>query len=145
MTDNFTILIHMGRIRRIVLPLTLDGPKSEAHFRSLNGSTAGIIMGEDNRKVLIAAEYLKDAALDWYVADAANIAQWHQNRQNNNFDDQFIAYFFSKTKQNQWYYEAAKENNDGIVFVTSINGNLLKNYLDRQNWEPMVVINDDQN
>ncbi|RIA79172.1 hypothetical protein C1645_841351 [Glomus cerebriforme] len=29
----------------------------------------------DNRKVQIAAEYLKNAALDWYIADTANIAQ----------------------------------------------------------------------
>ncbi|RIA88056.1 hypothetical protein C1645_826945 [Glomus cerebriforme] len=36
----------MGWVRRIVLPLTLDGLKSEAHSRRLNGDTAGIIVGE---------------------------------------------------------------------------------------------------
>ena len=49
-----------------------------------------------NRKVQIAAGYLKDAALDWYTADATNIVQWHQNGQNDNFDDRFIAYFLLK-------------------------------------------------
>ena len=43
-----------------------------------------------NRKIQIAAGFLKDAALDWYTANARNIAQWHINGTNNNFDDLFI-------------------------------------------------------
>ena len=46
MADNFTTLIHMGWVRRIVLPLTLDGPKSEAHSGRLDGGTAGFVVGE---------------------------------------------------------------------------------------------------
>jgi hypothetical protein len=58
-----------------------------------------------NRKVQIAAGFLKDAALDWYTANAGNIGQWHLDAANNNFDDLFIARFSPETKQNQWYYE----------------------------------------
>ena len=53
----------------------------------------------------IAAGSLRDAAHDWYVADQANIQQWHTQGQQTNFDDHFVAYFSPETKQNQWYYE----------------------------------------
>ena len=59
----------------------------------------------NNRKIQIAAGFLKDAALDWFTANVENIGQWHQNNANNNFDDLFIARFSPETKQNQWYYE----------------------------------------
>jgi hypothetical protein len=59
----------------------------------------------DNRKVPITAGFLKDAALDWYTANAGNIGQWHTTNANNNFDDLFITRFSPETKQNQWYYE----------------------------------------
>jgi len=59
----------------------------------------------NNRKVAIAAGYLKEAAHDWYIANAANITQWHVNNNPNNFDDRFKAYFSPEIKQNKWYYK----------------------------------------
>ena len=59
----------------------------------------------DDRKVAIAAGYLRDAAHDWFVNDRANIQQWHIQNQQGNFDDRFIEHFSPETKQNQWYYE----------------------------------------
>ena len=59
----------------------------------------------DNRKVEIAAGFLREAARAWYEADRNNINQWHQNNNANNFDDRFLARFSPETKQNKWYYE----------------------------------------
>ena len=60
----------------------------------------------DNRKIEIAAGYLKDAAADWYRADRANINQWNQfNNANGSFYHRFIQHFSTMSRQNKWHHE----------------------------------------
>ena len=59
----------------------------------------------NDRRIAIAAGFLRDAALDWYNGDRANINQWNVNNGNNNFVTRFLEHFSSETKQNKWYYE----------------------------------------
>ncbi|GBB87478.1 hypothetical protein RclHR1_13970001 [Rhizophagus clarus] len=59
-----------------------------------------------NRRVAIAAGYLKDAAHDWFRANGNGLTAWNDNtNQNASFVHQFEAYFSPETKKNQWYYE----------------------------------------
>ncbi|CAG8775671.1 6582_t:CDS:2, partial [Rhizophagus irregularis] len=54
----------------------------------------------DNRKIALAAGFLKEAARDWYEEDRGNINQWHVNNNNDNFDTQFINYFATAARRN---------------------------------------------
>ena len=51
------------------------------------------------RKVALAVGHLRDAARDWYEQDHTNIAQWHTDGQNNNFDDQLKNYFSTAARK----------------------------------------------
>ena len=57
---------------------------------------------QDNRKVAIAAAYLKDMAGDWYERDRNNINQWYQQGANNNFKSRFIEAFSSRVRRDRW-------------------------------------------
>ncbi|HVH96387.1 MAG TPA: hypothetical protein VM682_05555, partial [Bacillus sp. (in: firmicutes)] len=59
----------------------------------------------DNRKIALAAGFLREAARDWYEADRTNIAQWHIDNNANNFDDRLIAYFSTPARRNIWTRE----------------------------------------
>ncbi|CAG8742280.1 17833_t:CDS:2 [Rhizophagus irregularis] len=59
----------------------------------------------DNRKVALAARFLKEAAHDWYEDNKGIINQWHIDYNANNFDIQFIAYFATAARMNQWTRE----------------------------------------
>ncbi|GET60895.1 retroviral-like aspartic protease 1 [Rhizophagus irregularis DAOM 181602=DAOM 197198] len=52
-----------------------------------------------------SAGFLKEAARDWYEEDRGNINQWHVNNNNDNFDTQFINYFATAARRNQWTRE----------------------------------------
>ncbi|GBC13448.2 hypothetical protein GLOIN_2v1777707 [Rhizophagus irregularis DAOM 181602=DAOM 197198] len=54
----------------------------------------------DNRKVALAARFLKEAAHDWYEDNKGIINQWHIDYNANNFDIQFIAYFATAARMN---------------------------------------------
>ncbi|CAB4445181.1 unnamed protein product [Rhizophagus irregularis] len=59
----------------------------------------------DNRKIALAAGFLKEAARDWYEDDKGNINQWHVNNDANNFDTRLINYFATAARRNQWTRE----------------------------------------
>ncbi|CAB4415083.1 unnamed protein product [Rhizophagus irregularis] len=59
----------------------------------------------DNRKIALAAGFLKEAARDWYEEDRGNINQWHVNNNANNFDTRLINYFATTARRNQWTRE----------------------------------------
>ncbi|GBC36526.2 hypothetical protein GLOIN_2v1777707 [Rhizophagus irregularis DAOM 181602=DAOM 197198] len=59
----------------------------------------------DNRKIALAAGFLKEAARDWYEEDRGNINQWHVDNNANNFDTRFINYFATAARRNQWTRE----------------------------------------
>jgi len=61
----------------------------------------------EERKVKVAAAFLKGAASDWYDAKKTDIgAHWiTSNNGGNNFVDQFKGYFASDTQKNRWYQE----------------------------------------
>ncbi|CAB4434015.1 unnamed protein product [Rhizophagus irregularis] len=59
----------------------------------------------DNRKIALAAGFLKEAACDWYEDNRGTINQWHVDNNANNFDTQFIAYFATAARRNQWTRE----------------------------------------
>src|SRR3984957_16173756 len=59
----------------------------------------------DARKVALAAGHLRDAARDWYEQDRTNIAQWHIDARNDNFDDRLKGYFSTAARKNQWTRE----------------------------------------
>ncbi|GBC11803.1 activity-regulated cytoskeleton-associated protein [Rhizophagus irregularis DAOM 181602=DAOM 197198] len=59
----------------------------------------------DNRKIALAAGFLKEAARDWYEEDRGNINQWHIDANANNFDTRFINYFATAAQRNQWTRE----------------------------------------
>ncbi|GBC49993.2 retroviral-like aspartic protease 1 [Rhizophagus irregularis DAOM 181602=DAOM 197198] len=59
----------------------------------------------DNRKIALAAGFLKEAARDWYEENRGNINQWHVDNNANNFDTQFLNYFATAARRNQWTRE----------------------------------------
>ncbi|CAB4446911.1 unnamed protein product [Rhizophagus irregularis] len=59
----------------------------------------------DNRKIALAAGFLKEAARDWYEEDRGNINQWHVNNNANNFDTRLVNYFATAARRNQWTRE----------------------------------------
>ncbi|GBC39113.2 retroviral-like aspartic protease 1 [Rhizophagus irregularis DAOM 181602=DAOM 197198] len=59
----------------------------------------------DNRKIALAAGFLKEAARDWYEEDRGNINQWHVDDNANNFDTRLINYFATAARRNQWTRE----------------------------------------
>ena len=59
----------------------------------------------DNRKIALAAGFLKEAAQDWYEENRGNINQWHINNNANNFDTRLINYFATAARRNQWTRE----------------------------------------
>ncbi|CAG8767577.1 17466_t:CDS:2, partial [Rhizophagus irregularis] len=59
----------------------------------------------DNRKIALAAGFLKEAARDWYEEDRGNINQWHIDNNADNFDTRLINYFATAARRNQWTRE----------------------------------------
>ncbi|GBC14645.1 ribonuclease H-like domain-containing protein [Rhizophagus irregularis DAOM 181602=DAOM 197198] len=59
----------------------------------------------DNRKIALAAGFLKEAARDWYEENRGNINQWHIDDNADNFDTRLINYFATAARRNQWTRE----------------------------------------
>ncbi|GBC18044.2 hypothetical protein GLOIN_2v1843776 [Rhizophagus irregularis DAOM 181602=DAOM 197198] len=59
------------------------------------------------RKLAVAASYLRGAASDWYDTNSATIGNHWESGQNtgNNFTDLFKKYFANDTRKNKWYQE----------------------------------------
>ncbi|GBC26766.2 RNA-directed DNA polymerase homolog [Rhizophagus irregularis DAOM 181602=DAOM 197198] len=59
------------------------------------------------RKLAVAASYLRGAASDWYDTNSATIGNHWESGQNtgNNFTDLFKKYFANDTCKNKWYQE----------------------------------------
>jgi hypothetical protein len=60
----------------------------------------------NDKRIPIAAEYLKEAALEW--AQGKAFEYWDDGTDDNiarSFSHQFLAYFSPETKQNKWYYK----------------------------------------
>lgn len=58
---------------------------------------------QNDRKVVIAAAYLKDIAGSWYEREKNNINAWNQqNNAQNNFKQKFIEAFSSRVKRDKW-------------------------------------------
>jgi hypothetical protein len=56
----------------------------------------------NNRKIAIAAGYLRDAAAKWYDENQLNFQNWAVQGSQYNFTNQFLDYFANATMKNKW-------------------------------------------
>ena len=58
---------------------------------------------KNDRKLLIAAAYLRETAAEWYEDDKENILQWDKMGKNDSFEERFIEKFLTTMKiSRQW-------------------------------------------